>query len=308
MKTISRPRLAWLAGAFLVAGVLAGWWWLGRAPSANQMLAWLPEGDGPTVYVDFALLRRTGLLDRLAGDAAMAEEDYRAFIGATGFDFRKDLDAALVRWREDATLLVLAGRFDQKRLEQYAQTQGGRCVNGLCSLEAATPGRRISFVRLGRGVLALATAGDAMAAGMISKDNRTPAPDAPLSSAWLMLPKASLRSTAGLPAGLSAFLEALGGAERAVLLPRPTQAGVDLVLEAPCTSPAVAGRVADRLTKATSLLKSLLSREGKEPARDDLSGVLTAGTFRGDGAVVRGFWPLPKEFLDKLSVEAAQPD
>jgi hypothetical protein len=112
VKTISRPRLALLAGAVVLAG--AALWWMNRAPSAEEMLAWLPEGEGPTVYIDFALLRRTGLLDRLAGDAAVAEEDYKAFIGSTGFDFRRDLDAALVRFRPDATLFVLAGRFDPR--------------------------------------------------------------------------------------------------------------------------------------------------------------------------------------------------
>lgn len=279
----------------------AWWWWANRAPSADQMLGWLPEGEGPTLYVDFALLRRTGLLDRLAGDAAVVEEDYRSFIGATGFDFRRDLDAALVRWRPGATLFVLAGRFDDGRLERYAMAQGGRCVNGLCSLPAATSGRRISFVRIGRRTLALATAEDPMAAAVISPANRTSFAAAPMGSVWLMMPGSALVSTGDLPAGMSAFLEAMNGAERATFLLRPTAAGVDVVLEAPCASAAAANRVAGRLTQATSLLKSLLVREGKEPERDDLSGILTAGTFRGDKDVVRGFWPVPKEFLDKLA-------
>jgi hypothetical protein len=265
------------------------------------MLRWLPAGEGPTLYADFALLRRTGLLDRLAGDGAAAEEDYKAFIGATGFDYRKDLDAALVQWRDGATLFVLAGRFDGERLETYARTQGGRCVKGLCTLEGSTPGRRISFVKLGRNTLALASAADPLAAALISRDNAAPAPEAPLSAVWMLLPKSALRSTEGLPAGVSAFLEAMSGAERALLLVRPTAAGLDVVLEAPCASGAAATRVAGRLMQATALLQSLLKREGKEPAKDDLTGVLTAGTFRADQAVVRGFWPVPKEFLDKLA-------
>lgn len=303
--TLTRPRLAWLAGALILAGA-AVWFWLGRAPSASQMLSWMPEGEGAVLYVDFALLRRTGLLDRLAGDVAVAEDDYKAFIGATGFDFRRDLDAALVKFRSDATLFVLAGNFDERRLENYAAAQGGRCVNGLCSLPAATPGKKISFVKLGRNVLAMAAAEDPMAAGLIATTNATPAPPAPMSSVWLMVPRERLRSTAGLPAGMSAFLEAMSGAERAVFLLRPSGAGVDVVLEAPCSSNAVASRVAGRLTKATSLLKSLLAREGKEPARDDLSGILTAGTFRADQAVVRGFWPAPREFLEKLTGQAPE--
>lgn len=300
---MTRPRLAWLAGALILA-VAAVWFWLGRAPSADAMLRWMPEGEGTVLYVDFALLRRTGLLDQLAGDSTLAEDDYKAFIGATGFDFRRDLDAALVKLRPDATLFVLAGRFDEGRLEDYTAGQGGRCVNGLCSLPAATPGRKISFVKLRRNVLAMAASADPMAAGLIATANASPAPPAPMSSLWLMVPRGGLRSTGGLPAGMSAFLEAMSGAERAVFSLRPTGAGVDVVLEAPCSSGAVAGRVAGRLTKATSLLKALLAREGKEPSRDDLSGILTAGTFRADQAVVRGFWPVPKEFLDTLAVKA----
>ncbi|MBE7543849.1 MAG: hypothetical protein KJZ84_02715 [Bryobacteraceae bacterium] len=302
MQSLSRTRLAWLAGFLVLVSAAVLWWQFGRAPSPSQMLAWLPAGDGPTLYLDFALLRRTGLLERLAGDARLADEEYRAFIGATGFDYRRDLDAALVRWHDDATLFVLAGRFDRARLEKYAVAQGGRCANGLCSLPAATPGRRISFMQLNRGTLALATSTDPMAAALISRSNRTPNPGAPMSPLWLMLPKPYLKSMEGLPSGISAFLEALGGAERAAFLLRPTNNGVDVVLEAPCTSAAVASRVAGRLTQATSLLKSLLAREGKQPERDDLSGVLTAGTFRGDQDTVRGFWPVPKEFLDKLTL------
>lgn len=306
MKTISRPRLALLAGAVVLAGV-AIWYWMNRAPSAGEMLAWLPEGEGPTLYIDFALLRRTGLLERLAGDTAAAEEDYKAFIGSTGFDFRRDLDAALVRFRPDATLFVLAGRFDAARLDRYAVAQGGRCANGICSLAASTPGRRISFVRLGRNTLALATSADPLAAAMIARTNQTSGPPPPASSAWLMMPRDALRSTGGLPAGMSAFLEAMSGAERAVFQVRPTSQGVDVVLEAPCSSPAVASRVTGRLTQATSLLKSLLAREGKQAARDDLSGVLTAGTFRADQSVARGFWPVPKEFLDTLAAPLTGP-
>lgn len=301
--TLSRPRRLLLAGAvvLLLAGA-ALWWWSRRAPSAPEMLAMLPAGDGPTLFIDFALLRRTGLLDRLAGNNNLAEDDYRSFIGATGFDFRRDLDTALVRWRPTATLFVLTGAFDDTRLQTYAVAQGGRCVNGLCSLPAATPQRHISFVRLGPRTLALATAVDPLAAASISPQNQSASTGAPaMASLWFLLPGESLRSTEGLPAGMSAFLEALNGAERAIFLLRPNPAGVDVVLEAPCPSPAAANRVATRLTQATSLLKSLLAREGKQPARDDLSGILTAGTFRGDREVARGFWPVPKEFLEKLS-------
>jgi hypothetical protein len=48
------------------------------------------------------------------------------------------------------------------------------------------------------------------------------------------------------------------------------------------------------------MLKKLLARENRKPDPGDLSGVLAAGTFRAEGSVVRGGWPIPASFLERV--------
>lgn len=270
------------------------------------MLAWLPEGDGTTVYIDFALLRTAGVLDRIAGPPSVQDDEYRGFVQATGFDYRRHLDGAMVRFRDDAKMYIVAGDFDHGKLENYATAQGGRCANGLCSMPASTPGRYISFLPLDRRTMALAVSADPMSAARIRKDNSTTAVAAPMAPAWMIVPGSRLRETGDLPAGMSAFLQSLRGAERAILLLRPTKDGMDVVLEAPCASPAIANAAAGRLQEATKLLKSLIEREELAPGEKSLAGVLTSGRFRADQAVVRGFWAVPRAFLEGVAAQDAK--
>lgn len=298
---MKRPRLLVLAGVLALIAGLAVWWWTNRAPSADQMMAWMPEGRGATLYVDLALMRQTGVLARIAGNPALEEPEYKKFVAATGFNYRTDLDAALVRFRDEATFYVLAGKFDDGKLRAYAQSEGGRCVNGMCSLPASTPGRQVSFVRLNGKSMAMAVSADPMAAALVSSGNKTKAFTAPMAPVWLQIPGEQFRATDRWPAGVSAFLQALRGAESAMLLLRPTKEGMDVVLDAPCPSPVTAQAVAGRLMQATALLKSLIEREGQKPDEASLSGVLTSGQFRADQSAVRGFWPLKRSFLEGMT-------
>ena len=268
--------------------------------SAPAMLAYLPPGDGPVLYVDVGMLRKTGLLEQLAGKPGGEEADYRKFVDASGFDYRRDLDAALVQLRNGTALFVLRGRFDQERLASYAQSNGGVCAKDFCSLPGSVPQRRISFQPLSRRVMALAAGFDAMGAAAIREHASQPAfvpPSAPL---WICLPASSFHAAADLPPGLSAFLEALDGSQRAILTVEMGTSGFSLALDAPCASSEQAKTIADRLTQATGTLRELIARSGKAPDAASPAAVLSGGNFRVEGKVVRGSWPLSRAFFEGL--------
>ncbi len=267
-------------------------------PSA--MLACLPPGDGPVLYVDVSLLRQTGLLEQLAGKPGGEEADYRKFVDSSGFDYRRDLDAALVQWRQGTALFVLRGRFDEERLAAYARANGGLCAKEFCSLPGSVPQRRISFQPLRRRVMALAAGADAMGAAAIRERASQPAfvpPSAPL---WICLPASSFHAEPDLPPGISAFLEALDGSNRAILTVETSTNGFTLQLSAPCKSTDRAKTVAERLTRATSTLRDLIARSGKAPEPSSPAAVLSAGMFRVEQAAVHGNWPLSRAFFEGL--------
>ena len=61
-----------------------------------------------------------------------------------------------------------------------------------------------------------------------------------------------------------------------------------------------AAAVTAQLTKVTSLLRDLILHENQKPNPADLSGFLTSGTFRQEGARVFGYWPVTWTLLNNL--------
>lgn len=264
------------------------------------MLACLPPGDGPVLYVDVSLLRQTGLLEQLAGKPGGEEADYRKFVDASGFDYRRDLDAALVQWRNGMTLFVLRGRFSEERLAAYARASGGQCAKDFCSLPGSVPERRISFQPLRRQVMALAAGADALGAAAIRQHASQPAFAPPSAPLWVSLPASSFHAEPELPPGISAFLEALEGSQRAMLTVETSTNGFALKLNASCKSSVQAQAVADRLTRATATLRELIARSGKVPEPSSPAAILSAGIFRVEQASIYGSWPLNRAFLEGL--------
>jgi hypothetical protein len=264
------------------------------------MLACLPPGEGPTLYVNVELLRKTGILEQLAGRPGGEEADYRQFVEASGFDYRRDLDAVLVEWRRGTALFVLKGRFDQDRLETYVRTNGGLCVHSFCSLPGSVPERRISFQPLGRRVMALSAGADAMGAARIREHASQPGFDPPSGPVWISLPASSFHAEPDSPPWLDVLFEALQGAQRAVLTLEVHPDGFALVLNAPCESSDKAKEVAGRLTSATASLKDLIARSGRAPEPSSPAAALSGGTFHAEQAMVRGNWPLSRAFFEGL--------
>jgi hypothetical protein len=290
-----------LLGALFVAIVGAGFFYFRPGPGPRDMLACLPPGDGPTLYVDAALLRRTGALGLLGLDNAPQEPDYARFVQATGFDWRKHLDRAVVRFSGEDRFLIVAGTFDRARLAAYAKSSGGRCAGQLCTLQGSGPDRQVSFVPLRRGLLGVATSRDPLAAALLAW-GASPAPfDPPLTPLWLHLPGSFLKQRDGLPPGFSAFLSSMEGASRALLTLELASGGFQIALAAPCRDAAAAQSVAGKLAGSTDLLKRLIAREGKTPAATEPAAVLSNGVFQADGASVRGRWPLPPKFLESIA-------
>ncbi|MBI5283047.1 MAG: hypothetical protein HY858_15280 [Candidatus Solibacter usitatus] len=291
-----------VAAIVLPACVAGGVWWFAFRMTPARMAAMLPRSDAPVLYLDFAALRAAGVLDALAGTAGVEEPEYRKFVETTAFDYRKDLDAALLAFRPGDTLLVVKGSFDPGRLAAYAWSNGGRCAGELCSVQGSAPERQVSWIPMRRGaLLAMAVSPDPMAAALLNTGSAPPAFTPPSSAVWLYLPGPQLRGGAALPPGLSAMLSSLEGAERALLSAGVAQDGFEILLEAPCADNGKAAEIAARLTRTTEMFVKLLARDGKKPDPADLSGLLAGGVFEARGAVARGRWPLSRAFLPAIA-------
>ncbi|HEY7336741.1 MAG TPA: hypothetical protein VH639_17740, partial [Bryobacteraceae bacterium] len=80
----------------LLGGAVALFEWRRSATRFDEkgLLSSLPRDRAVKVYLDADALRAGGLLDSIAGSQASEEPDYRHFIEQTGFDYRRDLNAA----------------------------------------------------------------------------------------------------------------------------------------------------------------------------------------------------------------------
>ena len=274
---ISTRRRRIALGAAFFAFVLGTLYIFNPGAPPATMLACLPPGDGAVLYVDVSALRKTGLLDQIAGQPGAEDPEYKRFVEASGFDYRRDLDAAMVELRSGTAYMVLKGRFDRARLAEYTGSNGGHCAGEFCSLPGSQPERKISFQPIDRRLLALAAGADPMAAASIKKGASVPAFEAPSAPVWLHLPGSAFHAEPELPPGISAFLEALEGAHEALLRVEMSGGGFEIVLAAPCASSEKAKTIADRLSRATGTLKELVARSGKSPESASPAAVFWRG-------------------------------
>ncbi|MDX2152898.1 MAG: hypothetical protein SFV54_19295 [Bryobacteraceae bacterium] len=296
-------RRTQIALAVLLAAVAAGaWFWIRRphstAPAA--LLPYIPPADAALVYLDVAALRQAGILQRLNAAPAAQDPDYRSFVDATKFDYTRDLDAALLSFQDTGNFMVLRGRFDWNALRRYVQANQGSCDNGPCRIQGSQPGRRISFYEIRPDLMALAVSQDAYAAALITRHPSTPPLHFPNSPIWFTIPPKDLRRDS-LPTGTRTFASALEGALRLWLALDRAPAGYQLALRVECQSEQEARALANQLTSTTDTLRKWIARDQQTPNPNDLSGVLTAGSFRHEGPTVLGGWPIAPGFLDNLT-------
>ncbi len=97
-----------------------------RTGAREQMLSLLPGDPSAVVFLDLEQFRESSFLPQLLAwlPHDSAEDDYAQFVKATGFNYERDLDRvgiAYARQGTTATIFAIAeGRFDRKKLEQYA--------------------------------------------------------------------------------------------------------------------------------------------------------------------------------------------
>ena len=299
MSNKRRAALGVLAFAVLSAAAIGGVVWRRtRALNPASWLKRLPAKDTLIVYLDFDALRRAGVLQLLDGSKVGEEPEYRAFVRRTRFDYRQDLDAAMVAFAPGGTFMLLKGRFDWRSLHSYVEAEKGRCYNTLCRMEGSAPERRISFFPVLSNLMALAVSQDESAAlrmtTQVSAANRE-LPGAPV---WLSIPPSTLKSGENLPAGTGMFARGMEQAESVTLAFAPEGARIAARLDVRCRNEQDAADAAARLAKATALLREMIEREHQTPNPADLSGVLTAGAFRAEGRRVLGYWPIERAFID----------
>ena len=280
-----------------VGGVI---WYRSRTLTPAAMLKRLPADDAVVVYVDFAALRAGGILQMLDGAKVGEEPEYRTFVAKTEFDYKQDLDAAMLAMSPTGNYILAKGRFDWKSLALYVRSQDGNCNNSFCRMTGSSPERRISFFPLQSGLMALAVAGDEAAALRMNSVDPRPDREMPNAPLWLAIPPSIVRSPKGLPSGTQMFARTLEKAQSVTLSVAPEGRDFAARLHVKCASDADAAAIAEQLTKTTTLLREMIRRENQQPNPDDFSGFLTSGAFKQEGVRVHGYWPVSRTLLSNL--------
>jgi len=275
-----------------------------RYHSLTTTTGWLerlPTRDAVVFYIDFAALRKSGVLDMLAGSQVAQEPEYRVFVMQTGFDYQRDLDAVLACFTPRAKYMMVKGRFDWTSLESYAREEGGHCYNTLCRMAGSTPERKISFFPLRPDLMGLAVSPDDSAATALestARQRRTlEVPDAPV---WVSIPPGMLKTASDLPVGTRMFAHNMEDAEDLNIAIAPANGGFEARLRLQCHSQDQATVLTAELQQSTSLLREMIAREHETPNPRDLSGVLTSGSFRHQGNRVLGAWRFDRSFVQAV--------
>ncbi|HET6930638.1 MAG TPA: hypothetical protein VFI45_09990 [Candidatus Acidoferrum sp.] len=126
-----------LALGFLIAGAALVIAWIYFHPhrgdsqdAREELLSRLPADSTSVVYVDLQELRTSAFLSQILSWAPQpqAEEEYKKFVEATGFDYERDLDRVGFSFSGSAqspkTMAVADGRFDRKKIEAYSAQFG----------------------------------------------------------------------------------------------------------------------------------------------------------------------------------------
>jgi hypothetical protein len=275
-------------------------WYRSRALSPAAMLKRLPTDDAVVLYIDFSRLRAGGILQLLSASKVGEDPEYQSFVHQTDFDYKQDLDAAMIAFAPKGKYMLLKGRFDWKNLINYVHNSEGKCNNSFCKLMGSAPEKRISFFPLQTNLMAMAVSEDDVAAlRMNTVDPRADAeiPNAPI---WLSIPPSVVRSGQSLPPGTQMFARSLERAQAVTLAVVPEGDGFAAKLKVRCASATDATALAADLSKTTGMLRAMIEREHQKANPADLSGFLTGGAFRSDGVNVSGYWPIARALIENL--------
>jgi hypothetical protein len=286
----------------LVSAGVSYWYYEQRIYRLDSLLTRLPTSDSAVLHIDFASLRRSGALKWFTGSGAEEEPDYRNFVAKTGFDYKRDLDLALVSFHPSGTYFLVRGRFNWPRLEEYARENKGTCYRSLCRLTGSKPDRRISFFPLRRDLMAMAVGADDFAASRLDSAPGHPAfpvVDRPI---WIHLSPGALRDPERFPEGTRLIAKALEISQSTTLsVGAGSGQGLEAHLAADCLDERSAQTLVDTLERITTLLSTLIRRENHTPDPSDLAGVLASGKFQREGRRALGTWKVSQAFIQKLT-------
>ncbi len=122
-----------------------------------EMFMLAPPDATSLFYVDLAALRRSPFLAQLFALAPSPGEDpdYRDFVAATGFDYSRELDRALVATLPPSspasTIAFADGRFDREKIAAYSMRSGKlgkRNGSEVYVISTGKPPRIVSFAFL----------------------------------------------------------------------------------------------------------------------------------------------------------------
>jgi hypothetical protein len=271
-----------------------------RAFTPAAMLKRLPTDDAVVAYIDFRQLRAAGILKLLDGAKVGEDPEYQRFVRKTDFDYKQDLETAIVAFAPAGKFMLLKGQFDWSSLKSYVQGENGTCNNSFCQMAGSTPERNISFFPLLTGLMAMAVAKDETAALRLNTVDTRPEREIPNAPVWLSIPPAVVKSGQSLPAGTQMFARSLERAQSVTLSLVSEGTRFAAKLKVRCAGDADAAALAAELNKTTALLRELIQREHQTPNPSDLSGFLTSGSFRCEGTRVNGYWPVERSLLENL--------
>jgi hypothetical protein len=275
-------------------------WYRSRSLTPASLLKRMPAEDALVAYIDFSELRRGGILQLLDGSKAGEDPEYQSFVRQTQFDYKKDLDLAIVAFAPTGKFLLLKGRFDWKSLRAYVASQDGKCNDSFCRMIGSTVERRISFFPVRSNLMALAVSPDESAALRLNSVVSGPDPQVPVAPVWLSIPTSVLKSSDSLPTSTRMFASSMERAETVTLAFAPEGDRLAARLNVRCRNEQEAADLASQLTRTTSLLREMMEREHQKPNPADLSGVLTSGAFRNEGRRVLGYWPIERVFVQNV--------
>jgi hypothetical protein len=258
----------------------------------------MPAQDAVVLYVDFRELRRGGILKLLDGSKVGEDPEYRTFVQQTEFDYKQDLDSALVAFAPAGKFMLVRGHFEWATLRAYVTAQEGRCNNAFCRVAGSTPDRHISFFPVQSNLMALAVSGDESAALRMNESAPGPNPEIPDAPIWLSIPPSIMKSGQKLPDGTHMFASSLERAEAATLAVVMEGKRYAAKLNVRCSTDADAAQVRSDLAAATATLHKMIALDHQTP--DAFAAFLSSGTFSNEGRRVHGYWPIELAFVQTM--------
>jgi hypothetical protein len=302
---VEHKRRAWLL-VLIVAGLCSAAIWTAAhlrsksVSSISYLLDRLPKRDAVVLFIDFAALRRGGVLQLLDNAQVAQEPEYREFVRETEFNYAEDLESVLISLAPNGKYFLVKGQFDWRKLRTYVSDQGGRCNNTMCRVAGSRPERQISFYPVRSDIMALAVSPDDSAVGHMNTAKGSPDFQIPTDPVWISVPSATLKNAEALPEGTRMFARSLTNANQVTISLGPSGERFEAKLNVRCRSEQDAVALVSELERATGLLRDMIEREKHTPNPRDLSGVLTAGKFHAEGRLVLGSWPIQKAFVEEI--------